>query len=157
MPSDFAASSASLNFAADEMSGRAAPFCTASAIADLRDVGADAGHQPALLGQIVVAVVGDDGDVVGFAVGHHLGDPRRGPEGKRKRVAGGALELRRELVERRLHGGGGEHLDFGCHAVYPGSMPLAFITACAAGVARNLMSARAASGCLPLAGMPAVR
>ena len=47
MPSDFAASIAALNFSADEMSGFGAPFCTASAIADLRDVGADAGHEPA--------------------------------------------------------------------------------------------------------------
>src|SRR3954470_13822599 len=52
---------------------------------------------------------------MGFAVGHHLGDPRRWPEDKRKRGAGGALELRCEFVERGLHGGGGEHFDLVRH------------------------------------------
>ena len=113
MPSDFAASKASLNFSADEMSGFVAPFCTASAMAERAMSARMPGTSRPCWVRSSMALVGDDRDVVWLAVGHHLGDPRRGAEGKRKRVAGGALELRRELVERCLHGGGAEHLDLG--------------------------------------------
>ena len=85
MPSDFAASNAALNFSADEMSGFAAPFCTASAIAERAMSAPDAGHELALLGQVVEALVGDDRDVV--AARRRPPSWRSAPRGRRQTTA----------------------------------------------------------------------
>ena len=156
MPSDFAASKAALNFAPDEMSGFAAPFCTASAMAERAMSAPEPGTSlPCWVRSlrpwsvtIATSVSSPSATILVIRAEGPKENESLLPVARSKSGASSSSDVFMAVVASTL---------ISDVMFYPGSRPLAFMTACAAGVARNLMSARAASGCLPLAGMPAVR
>src|SRR5215831_2998994 len=80
--------------------------------AGARDVRA-AAHDLALLDQLVERLAVHDDEIDRLAGVQAAGEPAGGSIGDAEHVPIGALERRRELVDRRLHGGGDHGVDLG--------------------------------------------
>jgi len=80
--------------------------------AGARDVGA-AAHDLALLDQLVERLAVDDDEIGRLAGVQTPREPAGGSIGDAEHVPIGALERRREFVDRRLHGGSDHGVDLG--------------------------------------------